>query len=294
MFQLPVIGIPCSSRIIEEVSGLLFHVSPVSCSNAITHLSGCFPILLPAIGDTLTKDPLLPEDIVDGLDGLLLPGCPSNIDPWYYGEAPIPERYTVDALRDSTTLPIIRQAVKRHVPILGICRGHQELNVALGGKLYQDIETQHPTDITHYKYIPDLNDSPFANTHDVKLTEVGLLYNIAQRAHEKEKIRYKNKVHKEFNGIVPVSSVHYQAVKEVAEGVFVEARSKDGIIEATSVSYTDTFTVGVQWHPEQLWKNNMFYRQLFKAFGDAARKRHKMRKSQKHGDAGLIGMPAVR
>ncbi|MCP4394689.1 MAG: gamma-glutamyl-gamma-aminobutyrate hydrolase family protein [Alphaproteobacteria bacterium] len=296
MFPLPVIGIPCCTRSVQEVYNLKFHMSPNDCSTAIIRMAKCFPVLLPAIGDTLDKDPMLPEDIVEGLDGILLPGSPSNVNPTYYDEKPYSESVLYDSLRDSTTFPLIRAAIKQNVPLLGICRGFQELNVALGGTLYQNVEAQHPGSFKHYDYNATIEGSPFIHRHDVRLTEVGILYRIAKKAGARQKIEdAKNgRVYSDFTGDVSVSSIHHQGIKEVAEGLFVEARAKDGLVEAVSVGYSKTFAVGVQWHPERYWRNDTFSRQLFKEFGDAARKRHRARTFRRVGDvSGIINEGGV-
>lgn len=292
MFPLPVIGIPCCTRSVSEVYGLKFHMSPNDCSTAVVRLAKCFPVLLPAIGETIDKNPMLPEEIVEGLDGILLPGSPSNVNPAFYDESPYSSECAIyDPQRDSTTFPIIRAAIKQNVPLLGICRGYQEMNVALGGTLYQNVETQHPGSDKHYDYNPVVEGSPFTHRHDVRLTEVGQLYQIARRAGAMQRVRDKDAeiTNSEFTGSVSVSSVHHQGIKTVADGLFVEARSKDGLVEAVSVGYSNTFAIGVQWHPERFWRNDTFSRQLFKEFGDAARKRRRQRKMKLTTEAsGLI------
>ena len=129
--HLPFIGIPCCLRTIHERP---FHTVSERYPSAIIDAAGCLPILIPSIGPKIDCGALL-----DGLDGLLLTGSPSNVEPSHYGGPPSQEGTLHDPDRDATTLPLIREAVRRDMPILAICRGIQELNVALGGTLHQRI-----------------------------------------------------------------------------------------------------------------------------------------------------------
>src|SRR5580700_6747636 len=129
---LPLIGIPCCIRSINE---RLFHTVNERYPNALTDAAGCLPVIIPSIGPKIDCGALL-----DGLDGLLLTGSPSNVEPSHYGGPPSQEGTLHDPDRDATTLPLIREAVRRDLPVLAICRGIQELNVALGGTLHQRIQ----------------------------------------------------------------------------------------------------------------------------------------------------------
>src|SRR5215813_6671799 len=127
----PLVGIPCCIRAINE---RLFHTVNERYPNALVDAAGCLPVIIPALGPKID-----PAAVLDGLDGLLLTGSPSNVEPSHYNGRPSREGTLHDPDRDATTLPLIRDAVRRDLPVLAICRGIQELNVALGGTLHQRI-----------------------------------------------------------------------------------------------------------------------------------------------------------
>jgi putative glutamine amidotransferase len=206
------------------------------------------PVLIPALGERLDPDRLL-----DRLDGLLVTGSPSNVDPTHYGGPPPREGNEADPARDATTLPLIRKAVARGVPLLGICRGMQELNVALGGSLHQHVHEV----VGRFDHRSDKT-KPLAEryglVHPVELTPGGRLQAI-------------------FGGAsrIEVNSLHGQGIDRLAPGLLVEAVADDGTIEAVSVEAAPGFALAVQWHPEWQVLENPHSRRLFAAFGDAAR-----------------------
>jgi putative glutamine amidotransferase len=241
--NLPFVGIPCCIRSINE---RLFHTVNERYPSAIVDAAGCLPVIVPAIGPKIDIGALL-----DGFDGLLLTGSPSNVEPSHYGGPPSQEGTLHDPDRDATTLPLIREAVRRDLPVLAICRGIQELNVALGGTLYQRI-FEMPERFNHRRRrrptIPE--DERYGPAHPVALTHNGLLAGLAGAAE------------------IMVNSLHGQGIDHPAPGLLIEAVAPDGQIEAVSLPGA-RFVVGVQWHPEYKPLENPFSRALFEAFAQA-------------------------
>lgn len=189
---------------------------------------GAMPFLVPDLAGHRATDLTL-ANYVRELDGLMMQGG-SDIAPQAYGEAPLRPEWAGDPVRDRYELELLRGFIDAGKPVLGICRGHQLLNVALGGSLYQDIESQVPGGRRH----ADLSvyDEHF---HEVAIEPGSRLAGLYPGA-----------------GTVRVNSLHHQSVKDLGRGLQVEARSTaDGVVEA--VRYTgDQYLVGVQWHPEFL------------------------------------------
>jgi len=203
---------------------------------------GCIPMALPIVDDRS-----LARQMVDSLDGLMLTGG-SDLAPESYGEEPLEPRWAGEPRRTYFEFELIRAAREKKIPIFGICRGCQSLNVALGGSLIQDIPTQVKGAGLHR--IPQANPYP---QHNVTIREGTLLWKILGRER------------------VTVSSSHHQAVKRVGEGLVVSAAAEDGIIEAIEMA-SDAFTLAVQWHPEEMLDDEV-QMALFAAFGDAVRGR---------------------
>jgi len=242
--HLPLIGIPSCLRSINERT---FHTVNERYPNAVIDAVGGLPLLIPAIGPKTDCDAVLAA-----LDGLLLTGSPSNVEPFHYGGPPSREGTLHDPDRDATTLPLIREAVRRNMPVLAICRGIQELNVALGGTLHQRI-FEMPERFNHKRRqrtmtIPD--NERYGPAHAVALTPDGLLARLAGTTE------------------IMVNSLHGQGIDRPAPEVIVEAVAPDGQIEAISLPGA-RFVVGVQWHPEYKPLENPFSRALFAAFSQA-------------------------
>ena len=241
--KLPFIGIPCCIRQIHERP---FHTASARYSDAIIEAAQGMPVLIPAIGGQTDCTALL-----DRLDGLLITGSPSNVEPYHYEGPPSREGTLHDPDRDATTLPLIREAVRRDMPILAICRGIQELNVALGGSLHQRI-FEMPERFNHRRRQgPLTTDQRYGPAHPVALTSGGFLSGLAGGAAE-----------------IMVNSLHGQGVDKPAPDLVVEAVAPDGQIEAVSLPGA-RFVVGVQWHPEYRATENPFSRALFSAFSQA-------------------------
>jgi putative glutamine amidotransferase len=188
------------------------------------------------------------ETLLDGLDGLLLSGGP-DLDPGYYGEGPIPELGTTIPEWDALEMALLRLALEQGMPIFGICRGMQILNVALGGTLYQDVPSQLGADVfNHWQTTPKCQ-----VTHEVEVLDDSYLAKITDRPK------------------VEVNSYHHQGIKGLADVLTVAARCADGVIEALESRYfSDRWIVGVQWHPEGMRDTESGHRNLFEAHVCAA------------------------
>ena len=237
---LPIIGIPACRRTLKERA---VHTVADKYLGAIIEAASCLPVTIPAIGSRADATALL-----DRLDGLLLTGSPSNVHPSHYGREPLDAEILHDPDRDATTLPLIREAVRRDLPILAICRGVQELNVALGGTLHQRLQAL-PDRISHRppKGAPE---GPYAPAHSVRLTPGGLIASLIGCEE------------------IMVHSLHSQGIDTPAPGLRVEAVAPDGQIEAVSLPQA-RFVLGVQWHPEYKVLENPVSLALFTAFGRA-------------------------
>jgi putative glutamine amidotransferase len=238
--HMPLIGIPSCTRTIND---RVIHGVADKYPTAVIDATGCLPILIPAVGSKVDMCGLL-----DRFDGLLLTGSPSNVHPSQYGGEPSHPEILHDPERDATTLPLIREAVRRDLPILAICRGIQELNVALGGTLHQQVH-EVPGRLNH-RSRKDSPDGPYGPAHSVALTPGGLLALLAGTAE------------------VMVNSLHSQGIDRPAPRLRVEAMAPDGQIEAVSLLGA-RFVVGVQWHPEYKVLENPLSKALFSAFADA-------------------------
>jgi putative glutamine amidotransferase len=243
----PLIGQP-ACLIAEET--FVFHRVVDKYVMAVLEGAGGLPVLIPALGPRLEI-----AAVIERLDGLVLTGARSNIEPHHYQGPPPPEGSPKDPARDATTLPLIREAITRGVPLLAICRGIQELNVALGGTLHQEVHAvagriDHRSD----KTVPPAE--RYRNAHRIALTRGGVLQALLGGADE-----------------VEVNSLHGQAIDRLAPGLAIEAAAPDGTIEAVSVPGAPAFALGVQWHPESGVPDNPVSRALFAAFGDACRAR---------------------
>jgi putative glutamine amidotransferase len=210
--------------------------------NAVSEAGGSPVVIPPSI--SLREA----ESLLDGLDGLLLSGGP-DLDPEYYGEEPRAELGTILPEWDALEMGLLGLALERRVPILGICRGMQILNVALGGTLYQDVPSQFGSAATnHWQTTPK-----YRVAHQVEVSEASYLAEIAD------------------GGTFEVNSYHHQGIKGLADALKVAARSADGVIEAVeSRDFSERWLVGVQWHPEGLRDSDPEHRSLFDAHVDAA------------------------
>ena len=183
------------------------------------------------------------ETLVKDLDGILLPGSDTDVDPLSYGQDPHPELGTVQFIKDQTDLLVIEAAERKRLPLFAICFGMQILNVSRGGTLIQDIRSQVPDAIKHDQGVPRNRPS-----HRIRMLEDTKLAKIAGAIE------------------ATVNSHHHQAIESVGSNLVATAWTTDGVIEALEDPRTDRFVVGVQWHPEIGWESDAFAQRLFRTF----------------------------
>lgn len=239
----PIVGIIGNSYILSD--NYPAHAGGTMNSEAISCVSGCMPLLIPADPRFLSVDELLAT-----CDGFLLTGGRPNVHPEEYGEAETEAHGAFDRARDAITLPLIRACVDRGQPFLGICRGFQEVNVAMGGTLYPEIRDL-PGRMNHRMPPDGTLAEKFALRHPVTLTEGGRFHRLFGAAQ------------------VMTNSLHGQGIKSAGARVVVEGHAPDGTPEALHVADAPGFTLAVQWHPEWDAANDPVSRPLFKAFGAA-------------------------
>lgn len=240
----PLIGLTADQRFFDEH---YWHVCEEHYLTAIVEAADGIPVIIPALAEALDQEALLQR-----LDGLLVTGGVSNILPSYYGRESEQDDCTRDPQRDATDFALIPRALQRGVPLLGICRGLQELNVALGGTLHQRVHCV-PGMMDHRE--PDHADQAvqYGPAHPVQLRAGGVLARLAG----------------EQGGVV--NSLHGQGIDRLAEGLQVEAVAADGLVEAVSLPSAAAFTVAVQWHPEWYRHNTPLCRNLLAEFGRQCR-----------------------
>ena len=263
----PFVLVPACNRMVGEHP---FHIAGKKYVDAV-RLAGCQAFVVPSL------EPAEFDDVLDAADGLFLTGSPSNVHPSNFGESVHDAELPHDVMRDDWTLPLIPKVLARGMPLFAICRGFQETNVALGGTLYQAVQE-----------VPGRNDhrapkgSPahvqYGPAHSVEVVPGGELAKILG------------------TGTLQVNSVHGQGVNRLAEGLRVEARAPDGLIEAFTVKAARGFNLCVQWHPEWQAASNPDSMKLLRAFGDACvAYRDRRRASQPEGSQGRAtpGPPPV-
>ncbi len=246
---LPIVGIVCDRR---KIGDHAFHMVGEKYIDAVREGAGALPLLIPAL-----TPPLEPAQILAAVDGLLFTGSPSNVAPHHYSGA-LPRRNTMlDEARDATAIPLMRAAEKAGVPMLCICRGFQELNVAFGGTLHQHLhEVPGFTDHSVGDRKDDLEEQ-YAPVHDVRVTSGGMLAELLPELAP--------------GNSFPVNSLHGQGIDRLAKRLRVEAEAPDGAIEAVSMDEAPGFLLGVQWHPEWRQAENPVSHAIFAAFGEALR-----------------------
>jgi putative glutamine amidotransferase len=182
-------------------------------------------------------------DIAGNLDGILLPGSDTDVDPLRFGEEPHPKLGRVIFEKEETDLLVLAEAEKRNLPVFGICFGMQILNVYRGGNLIQDIPSQVPNYIKHQQGEPLTR-----NSHSIEVDKNSILSRLIT------------------SKVTQVNSHHHQAVREVGVNLKVTARAKDGVIECIEDIRDDKFIIGTQWHPELSWKTDELSRKIFETF----------------------------
>lgn len=210
-----------------------------------------------------------PQELLAALeviDGVLLTGSPSNVHPDHFGEAVHNEELPLDPVRDAWTLPLIREVLERGIPLLAICRGLQEVNVALGGSLHQAVQDQ-PGHMDHRADESLPVEEEYGFSHAIHIQPGGLLDRVLEGLPGGVR-----------DGMsVRVNSLHGQGVKRLAEGLRTEALAPDGVVEAFSRPGAG-FNLCLQWHPEWLAHENPVSQRIFEAFGQACRQRRNERR----------------
>ena len=226
-----------------------FHAVGEKYITAVLDAARGLPLLVPSLGRELELAELLEE-----LDGVFFTGSPSNVEPQHYGGEASRPGTLHDPQRDATTLPLIPRAIAAGVPVLGVCRGFQEMNVAYGGTLWQHVH-EAPGHSVHHEDTSAPLEVQYGPAHAVTLSPGGVLRAIAGTDR------------------IEVNSLHHQGVRTLGSGLIEEARADDGLVEAFRVADAQSFALAVQWHPEWQVSRNRFSTALFGAFGDAARER---------------------
>lgn len=243
MSRLPLIGVTACRQQLGKYSS---HTAGDKYVEAAGFAG--IPVILPAL-----DVPIEPARLLEQLDGLLFTGSPSNVEPHHYNGTPSAEGTAHDVFRDRNTLPLLRAAIAQGVPVLCICRGFQELNVALGGSLHQRVQDL-PGYLDHREPQSDVVAEQYVPQHDVSVQPGGVL---------------------DALGLAPgfaVNSLHSQGIDRLASELRAEALAPDGLVEAVSMPGSSGFVLGVQWHPEWAFRDNPVSLRMFEAFRDACEK----------------------
>lgn len=232
-----LVGIPACTKL---VAGYVQYATPARYCHALVQAANALPVLIPPEGEAMLA-------VLDRLDGVMLNGSPSNVMPTNYGVDFDATPQSHDINRDQTTLPLIRAVLERGMPLLGICRGLQEINVSLGGTLFQEVHKL-PGRMDH-RAGEGSNEFLFRPQHEVTLS--GELARITG------------------SKVIQVNSLHGQAIDQLAPGLVTEGFAPDGTIEAVRVEHAKNFALAVQWHPEWEVMNFPDRLRIFEAFGAA-------------------------
>ncbi len=240
----PVLGVICCNRSIDNQAAQAVMTRYLNASLTYADAAG---LLIPAMPELFHA-----RDVAPRLDGLLLTGTPSNLDPKRYGDLVDDAPGPFDPDRDEMTSRLIEAMIALGKPVFGICRGFQELNVAFGGTLRRDM-SEHPELIAHHAPSHASFNEYFEHIHPVTLSEEGVL----KRAYARDDL--------------DVVSVHYQGVDKLGAGLKVEAKAPDGVIEAVSAEVNGAPVLAVQWHPEWKAHENPQSQVFFQLLGRALR-----------------------
>ncbi|MDF2096048.1 gamma-glutamyl-gamma-aminobutyrate hydrolase family protein [Aquibaculum arenosum] len=244
MQRKPLIGLPACVR---SLDGQSFHTIGDKYVRAVALAADAVPVMLPSLGELLDIPAAL-----EGLDGVLLTGSPSNVHPSHFGQEATPEHAPHDEARDATTLPLIEATLAAGLPLFAICRGMQELNVALGGTLHPRVHELSGR-LDHRRPQHDDMDVQYGKRHSIALTPGGLLHAVAGAE------------------MAEVNSLHWQAVDRLAPRLSVNATAPDDTIEAVEVRDAKGFALGVQWHPEYKVMDDPLSVAIFQRFAAEAR-----------------------
>lgn len=238
----PVVLVPACNRMMGDHP---FHMAGKKYLDAV-RLAGCLPLIVPS------SSPGELDELLDIADGILLTGSKSNVHASHYGETTLDESLPQDRVRDDWVLPLIPNAIARGMPLLGICRGFQEANVALGGTLHQAVQEQ--PGLSDHRAGTGTPEQQYDFAHEVRVLPDGTLAGLlGGREH------------------IAVNSLHGQGIKRLAPGLKIEALAEDGLVEAFSVESARGFSLCVQWHPEWRADSNPVSQRILEAFGQACR-----------------------
>ena len=241
----PLIGVISDRRVLSKH---YFHVVGEKYLAALVLAAGACPVALPSLD---FDHPV--ENILERLDGVFLTGSPSNIEPHHYAGTTSREGTLHDPERDAVAMSLIPSVIELGLPLFAVCRGFQEMNVALGGTLHQLVH-EVPGYLVHKEDASQPYEIQYGPAHRVDFVEGGLLHKLTGE-------------HSTM-----VNSLHSQAVDRLAPGLKTEAVAEDGLVEAFTARDAPGFALGVQWHPEWQVMDNPVSVLMFKAFGDACRK----------------------
>lgn len=259
---MPLVGLPADTFLRGEH---VFHGVGDKYVRSVALAAGVLPVMIPSLGDVLSL-----KDLLSRLDGVMMTGSVSNVHPSHYGHPPDQRAEPHDDARDATTLDLIRMTLDLGLPLFVICRGIQELNVALGGTLLSEVQDL-PGRLDHREIKHDDMDTRYEPRHKIALASGGMLESLLGSRE------------------IEVNSLHRQAIDRLAPGLRVEATAPDGTIEAVSVSGARSFALGVQWHPEYKVMDNPDSVKIFAAFGDAVRAFARERRRSAAGPVRVTG-----
>lgn len=241
----PIVLIPTCSK---QIGHHPWQAVQMKYLEAVVHGAGCQPLLIPSMGKDTDIEALLAV-----ADGVMLTGSPSNVHPEYFGQAVRNPALPLDPARDATTLPLIARTLALGIPLLAVCRGMQEVNVALGGTLYQAVQEINGM-LDHREDSTQSLERQYAWKHSVDIKPGGRLAALLGATRS-----------------INVNSLHGQGVAQLAAGLRIEAEAPDGLVEAFSVVTATGFNLALQWHPEWQVRDNPDSMKIFGGFGAACR-----------------------
>jgi putative glutamine amidotransferase len=249
----PLVWLPADHRVLGDYDrGLPFLLLGDKYARAVRVGAQAQPVMFPLAA------PEQVPGLLETVDGVMLTGSPSNVHPSHFDEAVHDPSLPLDPERDALTLALVRACIEHAVPLLGICRGFQEINVALGGRLHQTVHAVEGL-MDHREPDDGAIEAQYAPSHPVRLQPGSAL---ARWAGAED---------------VMVNSLHGQGIGQLAVGLRALAHAPDGLVEAFEVEGAQAFAYAVQWHPEWRCWDNPFYTAIFEAFGDAVRQRRDTR-----------------
>jgi putative glutamine amidotransferase len=248
----PLVGVAASHHLAEDTYEV--QMTGRRTIDAVGQVAGCLPLLIPGLPESVDIG-----DLLATLDGIVLTGARANVHPRHYGEALTEAHGLMDEGRDAVILPLVRAAIERGVPLLGLCKGIQEMNVALGGSLWAEV-----------------GDLPGRHRHRMPkgCRDPKIVFELRERV----RLRPGGEVARLLGTeSIVVNSLHGQAIRDPGQRVIVEGWAADETIEAISIEGARSFAIGVQWHAEYDAESDPVSRALFRAFGEAARARQARR-----------------